>query len=94
MLDSDRVAAVAKLAKLNVDEAETQALAADMAAILQLVDHIGEADTAGVAPLSNPHDRTATLRPDTVTEADQRERFQAIAPATADGLYLVPRVVE
>jgi aspartyl-tRNA(Asn)/glutamyl-tRNA(Gln) amidotransferase subunit C len=34
------------------------------------------------------------LRPDEVTESDQRELFQSVAPATQDGLYLVPKVIE
>ena len=51
-------------------------------------------DTDGVEPLSHPLEQPQRLRPDAVTESVDRERFQAIAPATADGLYLVPRVVE
>jgi aspartyl-tRNA(Asn)/glutamyl-tRNA(Gln) amidotransferase subunit C len=34
------------------------------------------------------------LRPDVVSETDQREHFQAIAPQTEAGLYLVPAVIE
>jgi aspartyl-tRNA(Asn)/glutamyl-tRNA(Gln) amidotransferase subunit C len=51
-------------------------------------------ETAAVEPLSHPLDRPLRLRPDEVTEADRRDDFQALAPETADGLYLVPRVVE
>ena len=34
------------------------------------------------------------LRPDIVTEIDQRELFQSIAPQVEAGLYLVPKVIE
>jgi aspartyl-tRNA(Asn)/glutamyl-tRNA(Gln) amidotransferase subunit C len=34
------------------------------------------------------------LREDKVTEPDQRERFQAVAPQVERGLYLVPKVIE
>jgi aspartyl-tRNA(Asn)/glutamyl-tRNA(Gln) amidotransferase subunit C len=51
-------------------------------------------NTEGVEPVSNPLDASQKLRPDAVTEENQRELFQSIAPATESGLYLVPRVVE
>ena len=51
-------------------------------------------DTHGVAPLAHPLELKQTLRADAVTETDQREKFQAIAPQADAGLYLVPRVVE
>ncbi len=52
------------------------------------------ADTEGVAPLTHPQDAVIRLRDDEVTEHDQREAFQACAPQTERGLYLVPRVIE
>jgi len=51
-------------------------------------------NTDHVLPMANPLDATQRLRDDEVTEPDQREHFLAIAPATEDGLYLVPRVIE
>ena len=51
-------------------------------------------DTTGVVPVSNPLDANQRLRADEVTEPDQHELYQSIAPETEDGLYLVPRVVE
>ncbi len=39
-------------------------------------------------------DAVQRLRPDAVTEADQREALQAVAPAVENGLYLVPKVIE
>jgi aspartyl-tRNA(Asn)/glutamyl-tRNA(Gln) amidotransferase subunit C len=51
-------------------------------------------DSSGVEPLANPLDATQRLRDDEVTESDQREKFQRIAPDVADGFYRVPRVIE
>ena len=51
-------------------------------------------DTRGVTPLAHPLETTQRLRPDTVTESNQRDAYQAIAPATEAGLYLVPKVIE
>lgn len=44
--------------------------------------------------MTHAADLVLRLRPDQVTEADQREAAQRSAPAVAEGLYLVPRVIE
>jgi aspartyl-tRNA(Asn)/glutamyl-tRNA(Gln) amidotransferase subunit C len=44
--------------------------------------------------MAHPLDMSQRLRVDEVTESDERDRFQANAPETANGLYVVPRVVE
>ncbi|MCG2582175.1 MAG: Asp-tRNA(Asn)/Glu-tRNA(Gln) amidotransferase subunit GatC [Marinobacter sp.] len=85
---------VAVLARIRVDEEQVSALEKDLGNILDLVDQLGSADTANVEPLAHPLDAVQRLRKDEVTETNQREAFQAIAPATEDGLYLVPRVIE
>lgn len=53
-----------------------------------------EVDTRSVEPLAHPLDLSARLRPDQVTESDQRDLFQSIAPEVERGLYLVPKVIE
>lgn len=85
---------VAYLARLQLDEAQTGALEKDLTNILNLVDQLQAADTDAVQPMAHPLDAVQRLRADTITENDQREAFQAIAPATENGLYLVPRVIE
>lgn len=85
---------VAVLARIRVDEAQVSALESDLGNILNLVDQLQAVDTENVEPLSHPLDAVQRLRADEVTEINQREAFQAIAPATENGLYLVPRVIE
>jgi len=85
---------VAVLARIKVDDEQVSALEKDLGNILDLVDQLGAADTDSVEPMAHPLDAVQRLRPDEVTETDQRSAFQAIAPATEDGLYLVPRVIE
>ena len=85
---------VAVLARIRLDEEQIPALENDLGNILSLVDQLSAADTDNVEPLAHPLDAVQRLRPDEVTETNQREAFQAIAPATEDGLYLVPRVIE
>ena len=85
---------IAELVLLKVDDSDIQQLAEGMQNILELADQMQAIDTKGVEPVSNPLDASQTLRPDAVTEKNQRELFQSLAPATEAGLYLVPRVVE
>jgi aspartyl-tRNA(Asn)/glutamyl-tRNA(Gln) amidotransferase subunit C len=59
-----------------------------------MIDTMQAVDTDAVDPMANPHDATQRLRADVVTEVDQRDDFQRIAPATEDGLYLVPKVID
>ena len=60
----------------------------------QGVDQLQSVDTDNVAPMAHPMDVCQRLRPDIITEKDQRERLQAMAPAIEDGLFLVPKVID
>ena len=85
---------VAVLARIRLDEEQIPALEKDLGNILSLVDQLRAADTDNIEPLAHPLDAVQRLRADEVTESNQREAFQAIAPAVENGLYLVPRVIE
>jgi aspartyl-tRNA(Asn)/glutamyl-tRNA(Gln) amidotransferase subunit C len=85
---------IAELVQLNVDDANLQQLSEGMQSILELADQMQTINTEGVEPVSNPLDVSQKLRHDVITEEDQRELFQSLAPATEAGLYLVPRVVD
>ena len=93
-LDRAEVEKIAHLARLALDEDQSAGLAAELSRILDLVDQMSTADTEGVLPMAHPLEMSQRLRPDEVTEPDQRELFQSIAPQTEAGLYLVPRVIE
>ena len=85
---------IALLSRLAIREEAVPAYARDLSAILELVERLSTVDTSGVVPMAHPLDMAQRLRLDAVTETDQRESFQAIAPRTANGLYLVPKVIE
>ena len=85
---------LSELAQLRLSAEEQRAVSADLARIIGMVDQMQSLDTDGVTPLAHPLDAHARLRPDEITESVDRERYQASAPATEDGFYLVPRVVE
>ncbi len=93
-LKPEDVRNIAHLARLHLDDADVESYAAELSSILDLVDQMNAVDTSGVEPLANPLDATQRLRDDEVTETDQRDKFQSIAPDVADGLYRVPKVIE
>ena len=85
---------LANLAQLELSDTEQKAVHHDLLRIIGMVDQMQGIDTDQIEPLSHPLDVAARLRPDVVTESVDRDRYQAGAPSDADGLYLVPRVVE
>ena len=93
-LKSDDVRSIAHLARLHIEEDAVDDYVADLSSILALVDQMNQVDSSGVKPLANPLDASQRLRADEVTESNQRDKFQEIAPDVADGLYRVPRVIE
>ncbi len=93
-LSPDDVRAVAHLARLAIDEQRIPDYSRDVSRILDMVEQMQQVDTAAVEPMAHPLDMAQRLRPDEVTEDNQREQFQAVAPAVEDGVYLVPRVIE
>ena len=93
-LDLDDVKRVAHLARIAIDEDEARAVLSQMNDVFGLIAQMQAVDTAGVEPMSHALDVVQRLRPDAVTEADQRAAFQAVAPQVEGGLYLVPKVIE
>jgi len=93
-LTTDDVKRIAHLARLEISEHEVQATLNQLSGILGLIEEMQAVDTSGIEPMSHSQDVTQRLREDAVTETDQRELFQSIAPAVENGLYLVPKVIE
>jgi aspartyl-tRNA(Asn)/glutamyl-tRNA(Gln) amidotransferase subunit C len=85
---------IAHLARLSIDPADVEQYARNLSDILAFVEQLEAVDTGDVTPMAHPLEATQRLRPDTVTESDQRAHFQVCAPAVEAGLYLVPRVIE
>ena len=85
---------IANLARLHIDENEVEQYQHDLSRILEFVEQMNQVDVGDIEPMAHPQDLAQCLRNDQVTETDQRDKFQSIAPATQDGLYLVPKVIE
>ncbi len=90
----DDVKRVAMLARIEITEAESQQTLEQLSGVFGLIEKMQAIDTTDVAPMAHAQDVVARLRPDAVTESDQKELFQSVAPAVEDGLYLVPKVIE
>lgn len=93
-LNHAEIKEIAELAAIQVTDAELDTLGGELSKILSVFDQLSQANTQGIEPMVHPLDQTQPLREDVVTETDQREQFQLLAPATENGLYLVPKVIE
>lgn len=93
-LERSDVEKIAHLARLGLNEADIPTTTETLNNILGLIDQMQAVNTDGIEPLAHPLEATQRLRADQVTERNQRETYQAIAPAVENGLYLVPKVIE
>jgi aspartyl-tRNA(Asn)/glutamyl-tRNA(Gln) amidotransferase subunit C len=94
---------IAHLARIEINEQEATTTLTKLSGILGLIEQMQAVDTTGITPMSHSQDVTQRLREDVVTQTNRREAFQALSPAigngskepaTQDGLYLVPKVIE
>lgn len=92
------VSRIADLARLELDPDEARAMLAQLNGFFAIVERMSAVDTRGVEPLYTPlaavQDAPLRMRDDCVTEVDDRAANQRSAPAVADGLFLVPAVLE
>mgnify|MGYP001827348363 CR=1 FL=1 len=93
-IEQDEIEKIAELARIRIAPDQIGQVTQRITEILHMVDQLQAVDTSNVEPMANPLDATQRLRPDAVTESNQRDAFQAIAPAVENGLYLVPKVIE
>ena len=98
-LELSDVKRIANLARLELNDAEAASTLDKLNGFFSIAEQLKAVDTTGVAPLNHPlaaqmPEICLRLREDVVTESNQREAYQQVAPATQDGLYLVPKVIE
>jgi aspartyl-tRNA(Asn)/glutamyl-tRNA(Gln) amidotransferase subunit C len=93
-LSLDDVSRIARLARIEISAAEAAQTRDQLNNILDFVAQLQAVNTDGIEPMAHAVDVVQRLRSDTVTEIDHRDAFQAIAPETEAGLYLVPKVIE
>ena len=93
-LTPDDVRRIARLARIAIEPEESSTVLESLNRVLELVGQMRKVDTAGIEPMAHALDLVQRLRPDEATEPDRRAAYQSVAPAVADGLYLVPKVIE
>lgn len=85
---------MAHLARIEIAQQDVAPMLSQLSNIMGLVEQMQAVDTTHVAPMAHAQDLSLRLREDQVTETDQHEAFQAVAPEVEAGLYLVPKVIE
>ena len=90
----EELSTVAALAKLDISAEELPNYMDQINGVLTLIQNMQAVNTDDIEPLSHPLELQQRLREDVVSETNQRDALQAIAPETAAGLYLVPKVIE
>lgn len=93
-LDNEQVQHIALLARLRLADDEFGETVEKLSRIVDFVDQLAAAPTDGVVPMAHPLNAVQRLRPDAVTEPDDRDHLQQNAADVSDGLYLVPKVIE
>jgi aspartyl-tRNA(Asn)/glutamyl-tRNA(Gln) amidotransferase subunit C len=92
-LDSQTVARVAKLARLNLTGEEITAISSQMSAVLANFEKIAQVVTTGVRPLVTPTEMTSSMRQDEVKKPTETDALLDSAPEKSGRLYKVPPVV-
>ena len=90
----DDVKRAARLARIAVNEAEADEVLEQLVRIFGMIEDMRAVDVAAVEPMAHAQNLALRLRDDVITEPDQRELFQSVAPRVENGLYLVPKVIE
>ena len=93
-VDTATVRHIAKLARLQMSDAEIAALVPELNNILGWVEQLGEVNTDGVEPLTAVIDQKLRLRDDVVNDGDVRDKVLANAPDAQHGFFAVPKVIE
>ena len=93
-LDKTSVAKIATLARIRLTEPEQEAMVAKLNGLLAWVEQLNEVDVSGIEPLTSVVAHRPRLRPDQITDGDRRDKVLANAPESAEGFFVVPKVVE
>ena len=93
-IERHEIEKLATLARIAIDDSTINEVNERLSSVLALVDQLQAADTTGVSAMSHPMQAIQRLREDEVTELNQREALQTVAPDTENGLFLVPKVIE
>ena len=92
-ISREEVAYVARLARLQLTDAELERFTEQLGAILEHAADVAALDTSGVPPTAHPLPLRNVLRSDVVTPSLDRDEVLAQAPEVVDGRIRVPRII-
>jgi aspartyl-tRNA(Asn)/glutamyl-tRNA(Gln) amidotransferase subunit C len=93
-VDAETVRRIAHLARIAVADDEVSHLQGELNAILAFVEQLAQVDVANVEPMTSVTSMAMKKRPDLVSDGEIADQILRNAPATRDGFFLVPNVVE
>lgn len=93
-IDTETARRVAKLARIQVAEAELPDLANEFSAIMGFIEQLNEVDVDGIEPMTSVTPQRLKRREDVVTDGGQQEAVLKNAPDAREGFFAVPKVVE
>lgn len=93
-IDAATVRKVAHLARIKTPDDRLEPLAAELNGILSWIEQLGEVDVEGVEPMTSNVAQALRLRDDVVTDGGKVADVLANSPRSADGFFVVPKVVE
>jgi aspartyl-tRNA(Asn)/glutamyl-tRNA(Gln) amidotransferase subunit C len=85
---------VAHLARLALSAEEEQKMGAQLGHILGYIEKLKEVDVSGVEPTAHAFPLVNVTRPDEVRLSLSQAEALRNAPAQANGLFIVPKIVE
>jgi aspartyl-tRNA(Asn)/glutamyl-tRNA(Gln) amidotransferase subunit C len=85
---------VAHLARVALSPQEEERFSAQLSNVLGYIEKLQEVDVSDVAPTAHAFPLVNVMRPDEVRPSMSREEILSNAPAHANGLFLVPKIVE
>lgn len=93
-IDAATVRRVAHLARIKTPEDRLEPLARELNDILAWIEQLNEVDITDVEPMTSNVAQPMRLRDDVVTDGNKVDDVLGNAPRSADGFFVVPKVVE
>lgn len=92
-INKEEVEHVAKLARLEITEAEKEAFSQQLSAILTYVEQLRTVETTGIEPTATVVEQANVFREDRVQASLPVEQALSNAPESEEGYFVVPKII-
>ena len=93
IISDETIEYVGILAKLELNDEETERAKKDIGEMLDYIDQLNELDTSGVEPMSHVFPVNNVFREDVVKNGDGRDKTLANAPERKEDSFVVPKTI-